>query len=159
MHVTALLGLWAIAAYIIFLALNAIVTRRRRATLAHKLGCKPPPAWNVGDPFGIKEVRAMLAADNTKRLPPYAVSRLEDISKREGRVVSTMAVTQAFETQFFTSDPKNIQALLATQFKDFGLGQTRINNFEPLLGLGIVSSPLSLYFPFLRPQMGGGSVV
>ena len=41
----------------------------------------------------------------------------------------------------FTIDPKNIQAVLATQFKDFGLGDMRNGNFNPLLGHGIVSSP------------------
>ncbi|KAF2144398.1 uncharacterized protein K452DRAFT_316404 [Aplosporella prunicola CBS 121167] len=140
MHLTAFLGLWAIAAYIIYFTLNAIVTRRRRATLAKKLSCKPPPSWNAGDLFGIKEVRAVLNADNTKRLPPYVMSRVEDISKREGRVVSTMAITQAADDLLFTCDPKNIQALLATQFKDFEFGPTRNGNFGPLLGSGIFAA-------------------
>jgi hypothetical protein len=39
----------------------------------------------------------------------------------------------------FTVDPKNVQTILATQFKDFGLGDARNNNFKPLLGHGIVS--------------------
>lgn len=39
---------------------------------------------------------------------------------------------------FFTVDPTNIQAILATQFHDFGLGQTRIASFDSLLGSGIV---------------------
>src|SRR3954451_22631696 len=39
-----------------------------------------------------------------------------------------------------TSDPLNIQALLATQFHEFGLGPTRKQNFHALLGNGIFTS-------------------
>ncbi len=35
-----------------------------------------------------------------------------------------------------TIDPENIEAILSTQFKDFGLG-AREQNFRPLLGHGI----------------------
>lgn len=38
-----------------------------------------------------------------------------------------------------TSDPRNIQAFLATNFKSFSLGEVRRKSFEPLLGKGIVS--------------------
>lgn len=44
------------------------------------------------------------------------------------------------KTAFFTTEPRNIQAILATQFKDFGLGDARNNNFFPLLGHGIFAS-------------------
>jgi hypothetical protein len=40
----------------------------------------------------------------------------------------------------FTIDPKNVQAVLATQFNDFELGATRRNNFFPVLGLGIFTA-------------------
>ena len=39
-----------------------------------------------------------------------------------------------------TVDPKNIQAVLATQFNDFALGELRRKNFFPLLGNGIFTS-------------------
>lgn len=39
-----------------------------------------------------------------------------------------------------TADPKNIQAMLATQFKDFSLGPLRRGSFEPLIGHGIFTS-------------------
>jgi hypothetical protein len=50
-----------------------------------------------------------------------------------------------WESFFNTIDPENVKALLATNFKDFGLGQ-RLDAFGPLLGEGIfttgkVSSP------------------
>ncbi|KAF2172859.1 hypothetical protein M409DRAFT_16813 [Zasmidium cellare ATCC 36951] len=39
-----------------------------------------------------------------------------------------------------TIEPANIQAMLATQFKDFGMGKMRINQFYPILGNSIFSS-------------------
>jgi hypothetical protein len=38
---------------------------------------------------------------------------------------------------YATVDPKNIQAILATQFNDFSLGPSRRGSFWPLLGNGI----------------------
>ena len=34
--------------------------------------------------------------------------------------------------------PENVKAILATQFKDFGLPDLRIADFTPMLGRGIV---------------------
>ncbi|KAK4507062.1 hypothetical protein PRZ48_000796 [Zasmidium cellare] len=39
-----------------------------------------------------------------------------------------------------TIESANIQAMLATQFKDFGMGRMRINQFYPILGNSIFSS-------------------
>lgn len=38
-----------------------------------------------------------------------------------------------------TIDPENVKALLATNFKDFGLG-IRLDAFGPLLGQGIFTT-------------------
>lgn len=42
------------------------------------------------------------------------------------------------QTGYFTSDPKNIQAILATQFADFDLGPVRHKIMGEVLGDGIV---------------------
>ncbi|GIZ44651.1 hypothetical protein CKM354_000784200 [Cercospora kikuchii] len=39
-----------------------------------------------------------------------------------------------------TSEPENMQTILATRFQDFEIGRTRINQFYPLLGTSIFSS-------------------
>ncbi|ERF69728.1 hypothetical protein EPUS_09348 [Endocarpon pusillum Z07020] len=44
------------------------------------------------------------------------------------------------ETWFYTFDPKNLQAVLATQFQDFQQPAARVGAFEALLGLGIFSA-------------------
>lgn len=43
------------------------------------------------------------------------------------------------QTGYFTSDPKNVQAILATQFQDFDLGPVRNTIMGEVLGSGIVS--------------------
>ncbi|EKG12102.1 Cytochrome P450 [Macrophomina phaseolina MS6] len=82
----------------------------------------------------------LLKADKEKRLPDYSQERVEHISEREGRLVTTMQNTIAGEDSFFTIEPRNIQAILATQFKDFDFGPRRNGNFRPLLGHGIFAS-------------------
>lgn len=46
---------------------------------------------------------------------------------------------------FNTSDPSNLQAILATQFKDFEAGSWRYNVFKPVLGRSIFSSDGSFW--------------
>lgn len=143
MQVLSPLPLWVIVPIVLafYKTISIIVSKRRHAARAHELGCKPPPKWpdKPWDPLGIVSVRHLQKADREKRLPPYAIERMEQMSELEGRVVTTMELSQLGKTMFFTSDPKNIQAILAHQFKDFGLGSTRRANFLPLLGSGIVS--------------------
>lgn len=42
--------------------------------------------------------------------------------------------------EMYTIDPVNIQAILATNFKDFKLGERRIREFKPLLGDSILNA-------------------
>jgi hypothetical protein len=73
-------------------------------------------------------------------MPEYVRETQNIVSKQEGRAVSTLQFRRPiWKYDYFTSDPKNIQAILALQFKEFGLGDARNGNFEPLLGHGIVS--------------------
>ncbi|CZT17218.1 related to cytochrome P450 family protein [Ramularia collo-cygni] len=66
---------------------------------------------------------------------------LDDIFGDDVRIASTTQRTQ-FEgtTSLLTVEPANVQAMLATQFKDFELGAMRINQFYPLLGSSIFTS-------------------
>lgn len=65
------------------------------------------------------------------------LERMAEMSQKTGRLCSTWAGGMLGEKMYFTADPKNIQAMLATQFEDFCLGQGRRNNMEPTLGYGI----------------------
>lgn len=130
--------LWGVVALIIFKIVNMLITRQRRAIKSRELGCKPAPIYPSGI-LGISGVRELMKHAKTLRIPTHILERREFMCEREGRSVNTWTFTILGTSGHFTVDPKNVQAILATQFKDFGLGDTRINNFHPLLGDGIVS--------------------
>jgi cytochrome P450 len=86
---------------------------------------------------GYKNLQALMQADKEQLFPDLLVKRERDMSELHGREVSTFKNHIMFQNVYFTSDPKNIQALLATQFNDFGLGSARIGNMSATLGSGI----------------------
>lgn len=102
------------------------------------------------DPLGIDTLKQSLAADKEKALPELSERRVQIISDIENRYVTTFVLRNLGRSHVFTIDPKNIQAVLATQFKDFGLGAVRHDSLHPLLGTGIVS--------FETCDWGGGSL-
>ncbi|KAF2176380.1 cytochrome P450 52A12 [Zopfia rhizophila CBS 207.26] len=99
-----------------------------------------PVAIQGVDPIGIDNIRRIFKADQECRMPQYLQERVDDMCEKEKRRVSTFYQNLLGSGAIFTVDPKNIQTILATQFKDFGLGDTRNNNFFPLLGHGIFAS-------------------
>ena len=80
----------------------------------------------------------MLKADRGQNLPQYIYGRMEEVRAQHGAHATTIYNRIFGDGAYFTTEPRNIQAILATQFKDFGLGERRNGNFFPLLGSGIV---------------------
>ena len=119
-------------ALVLYKVFTAIITRHKHAELAKNLGCKPVPVYPDKDPLGIYNIIQIIKSNNAGRLPHYVVERIETTSKQEGREVLTFKTHIFRNWLHFTSDPKNIQALLATQFKDFCLGPIRFGTFSPL---------------------------
>lgn len=113
----------------------------REARNARRLGCEEAPLYPSKDLFGFSNLLETLRADRAKVLPELAERRIDLLSQRHGRYISTFRVRQPGKESLFTADPKNIQAMLATQFKDFGLGDGRRNVGGPLVGRGIVGTP------------------
>jgi len=112
--------------------------KHQLARKASKLGCLPPPAvpryfW---DPFSLVTVIKVFRAAASQNLLEYLVEREEAVSKHGGFQARTYLVPDLGlgGQNIATSDPKNLQAVLATQFHDFGLGPHRNGNFAPLLG-------------------------
>ena len=103
-------------------------------------GCAPLPAY-PSDLLGWNTLKELLAADKARRIPPLFIDRFSRMETRENRRVSTYVTRQALRDVIITCDPKNVQALLATQFKDFELGSSRRKSLHPLLGNGIVRFP------------------
>jgi hypothetical protein len=140
MHSSLLLGLWACVSFVLYKIIAVVLASRHHAQNARKLGCEPAHSPNGWDLIGIRATWWLLQADKKADLPAHFKFRFEDASAKQNRPVTTFYQNQLGNDTFHTIEPKNIQALLATQFKDFGLGKTRNANFHPLLGNGIVSA-------------------
>jgi hypothetical protein len=140
MQLSILLALGAVPALVVYVVISAVIRQWRFARRARKLHCLPPPTLPSPDPFGIGLILQILESDRKKRMPDYIRDMQNVVSKQEGRAVSTFQLRRPIRKyDYFTTDPKNIQAILALQFKEFGVGDARTGNFEPLLGRGIVS--------------------
>jgi hypothetical protein len=131
---------YAAVAFLVYQVISLILQYRRKKIKAREWGCKRLPRLPCADPFGFQLSRQLLKADKEKRMPEYQIERAEEMCLREGRVCHTYEVKMLpGRTNFVTSEPENVKALLATQFKDFGLSDLRILDFTPMLGRGIVS--------------------
>ncbi|KAL9095460.1 MAG: hypothetical protein Q9165_002331 [Trypethelium subeluteriae] len=133
-------ALGALALSVLYRVLSSFITTRRHAAQSRELGCQSPPKLRENDILGINTIKEVLAASKGKRVPDLLVERVKRVSTREGRRVDTYVQQQLLRQNVFTVDPKNIQAILATQFQDFGLGSLRRTNFFPLLGNGIFTA-------------------
>ena len=70
------------------------------------------------------------------------------MNKIAGRLCPTLLFKMPGSTILFTSDPKNLQAILAKQFADFDLGLVRRAIVIDTLGDGIVRSMQVLLMTF-----------
>lgn len=86
-------------------------------------------------PAGIDLVTRMFEADKRNQVPNEFEKIFEEMP-----TATTMQQFFFGDRILNTVDPKNIQALLATQFNDFEIGPTRRGNFFPLLGNGIFTA-------------------
>jgi cytochrome P450 len=129
----AFLLFWPLLAYVIYFIVARIIRERRYASKAASLGCKPCPSIPNSMPFGIDRVLEAIKADKAQQFPEFMTKRCEV----EGQ---THEYTLVGTHGFMTNDPKNIQALLATQFQDYDLGPLRRGNFSALLGNGIFAA-------------------
>lgn len=114
-HLVSIAALgWAFAAYLLYFFVSLLLTSRRRAARARELKCEEPPFQKNRYPFGIDNLLRALAADRVKLFPVDMIQRALDVR----------AITYRYSilgtTNITTSDEKNIQAMLATQFSDFG---------------------------------------
>lgn len=126
----AILGA-VLGTYAFYSIIRQIIITRRDAIKADRLGCKAPPRLPNRFPLALDFVYESLAADRARTFPDLLVQRIE----RAG--VATYVFTLLLADGIHTTDPLNIQAILATQFNDFSLGWLRRANFFPLLGNGI----------------------
>lgn len=144
MQLTFLLPIWGVIALVLYKIVTTIITRRQYAAKARELGCQEPPMYPDCGFLGLKHVKYMQAADKNRLFPDLMIEREEHMSKIHGREVSTFKFNVLGQTIYFTSDPENIKAMLATQFPDFYFGPARRGNMIRTLGDGIVSTASSV---------------
>jgi cytochrome P450 len=117
-------------AHILF---NYLARRRTALKFARSHGCQNAPAYPQSERLlGLALMKESKAATRTNTI-------LETLRQRY--VVMGPTYTSAMLGGHFvnTTDPENIKAVLATNFKDFGLGQ-RQYSWGPLLGKGIFTT-------------------
>lgn len=119
-------------AFVLCLFISSISTRRRHAAAAKQLGCRPAPTEYHPDPLGLVNLIKTLRANSKSQILEYIRGVFDDVSLRMNKTVYSYDTYILGDRVFFTCDPRNIQALLATQFKDFELGKIRTGAFAPL---------------------------
>ena len=136
MNTYVVYGFGLAGVYVVYYIISSILSSRYHNQQAVKLGCKKPYDRPYKWPLGIDMARDVMAADKQQTVPNFFI----DLYENELDCRTTWEQNFLGTRNFATVDPKNIQALLATQFNDFCLGHTRRNNFFPLLGNGIFTS-------------------
>ena len=106
--------IWALVSYIIYFCVSIVLKSRRHAARARELKCEEPVVQYNKYPGGIDNILRALAADKEKRFPPDMIQRTIDAG------AITFKYSVLGQTNITTADEKNIQAILATQFADFG---------------------------------------
>jgi cytochrome P450 len=122
---------------------------RSNSAKERSLGCRPPRRQSSFLPFGIDQLIRKLKADRAKRFPIDCIETCNEMG------TFTYTYSNFGAKTFFTADPKNIQAILSTNFRDFDLGHIRRRMFYPLLGNGIFTQDGSAWEhsrAMLRPQ-------
>lgn len=123
-----------LACYIIYTCIHGVLLSCQHVRRAAQFGCRPVPMLPHRYPLGIDTVWRLIKADRNLRLPTEFEQMTDDMS------CATFGRWRLCKKVFMTSDPKNIQAILATQFLDFDIGSDRRGNFAPMLGHGIFTS-------------------
>lgn len=106
----------------------------RHAANARRLHCKPPHSRVNKLPLGIDYIRRLNAADKRDMIP----EEVNTIFEEQGTFSFQHWI--GGKRQLFTVEPRNLQALLATQFTDFETSAAREGSFAPLLGQGIFTA-------------------
>ena len=123
-----------------------LVTRRLE-NLSREHNCQPIHRCKSFLPFAIdRKIKLLFSKGNF-------LDKVEKNYHRQGKwIYSTDSI---IDTSIFAADPQIAQAILATNFKDWGLGKSRLRSIGPLLGETIVSvdgNAWSQMRALLRPQ-------
>jgi hypothetical protein len=128
------------------LIIYSVLIHIRQVAKAKSLGCQRAPLFRPWDVFGVQNFQIEMNGMKTNSLSYAFLDRKQEMSTKIGRDCKTFRIKYPpGETWYYTFDPKNLQAVLATHFHDFQQPAARVGAFEPLLGLGIVRLWLKTY--------------
>ncbi|KAK5989470.1 Cytochrome P450 52A12 [Cladobotryum mycophilum] len=163
MHLTIFASI-AIAAFVVVYVVNQIRDYIHHSRRAKELGCEPAAMLHDYDPSGIVNLVQNIMAVREGTFPFFVEKQIAQLHEQDGSgrwIGSFRSINPFFRRVLLTNDPQNLQAMLATQFKEFGLGVNRTENFAPLLGKGIFAANGKDWEhsrSMLRPQFSRGQV-
>lgn len=128
----ALFLLGGLAFLLARLLLSSVIDPILQNRKARALGCGPVPVEPTTWPLGLDMVKAGLRADRDQRTPDFVTDRFHAMGPRY-----TFGVRILGTSNLITAEPKNVQAILASQFSDFAMGRARKTNLKAVLGRSI----------------------
>ena len=148
-YLQVLLGL--ILSAILKHVVESWTTKTRLQDLTNRKSCQAP--LHVGGKSFWQRFQRLRRIINIKKTGEDII---DDILAEDLRDASTIRSTTLDGTRLIlTTEPRNLQAMLATQFKDFETGQMRLLQMGPLLGKSIFTSDGSFWEhsrALFRPQ-------
>ena len=121
---------------LLFLRKLFTIIQNYRFSKAH--GCQDAPQMPQSERIlGYGNFKEQVAMFKAKKILPEGVRRFEDLG-------DTYSVVSMGRKLIITREPENIKAVLATNFKDFGIGR-RFTAMGALLGQGIFTSDGALW--------------
>ncbi|KIY01300.1 uncharacterized protein Z520_02852 [Fonsecaea multimorphosa CBS 102226] len=133
------LGILLVTGFIFIKVIELAHSLHYHSRRARELGCRHPQRIRPNRlPLGVDSVIRMMKADNHHQVPEelHKIYLEQGNAIKEG-VVNTWKESKFGVSHYVTVEPRNIQAILATQFNDFEVGRRRFNVSTPLLGKGI----------------------
>jgi len=123
--------------YLIYTVTRRSIRAYRRAIFKKKNGCKPVPFFPHKDPiFGLDFFIEGSKLLKTGKFLPRTQERWSLVNNG----VYTYSHLVLGNRLIVTIEPENIKTILATQFKNFQMPRTRLDNFVPFLGHGIFTT-------------------
>lgn len=119
---------------------------------ARQLGCKPAFVRPSRLPLGIDIMLRYMRSTKEQIQQSDDLNLYDELGQR-----ATWHQNILGSWHYVTTDPKNVQAILATQFSDFELGPIRSGVFAPFIGKGIFTSDGKEWYvgcdPFPNPSV------
>lgn len=103
----------------------------------------PAPKYPSGI-FGLSYMKALRNAAKQNLLANFMEERADAMRRLVGRRCHTFMTNVLGQDVLIVGDPANLQAIMATQFNDFGVGHLRQAAISGCIGHGIVSRIIML---------------